>query len=401
MRLRLKKSTTFVSLGLSTLGLVILSGSVFFAMRATPVHAQSAGQRLITVHDRGVESTFVTDKSTLREAFVDDHITLDSHDAVEPGLDEKLVAQDYQVNIYRARPVTVIDGATREKIVTPYQSAERIAKDAGITLYPEDTTTLSRSSDLIGDGAGLQLKINRATLFNLDLYGKVSDVRTQAKTVGDMLKEKNIALGTDGRTSLPASAPITAGMSVRVWKEGKQTITVDEAVPFDTQQIKDADQPLGYHAVQTPGQNGSRKVTYEINIINGQEASRTEIASLTTVEAVKQVEVIGTKLPTPLNPSESQALGHTMMLAAGFGEDQWSCLYNLWNRESGWTTTAGNPSSGAYGIPQALPASKMAVYGADYMTSARTQIAWGLDYIKGRYVSPCGAWASWSVKHWY
>jgi hypothetical protein len=90
-----------------------------------------------------------------------------------------------------------------------------------------------------------------------------------------------------------------------------------------------------------------------------------------------------------------------MMLGYGFGEDQWPCLYNLWMRESGWKTTAGNQSSGAYGIPQALPASKMAVVGPDYLTDAATQITWGLGYVKGRYGTPCGAWSSFQAKGWY
>ena len=122
---------------------------------------------------------------------------------------------------------------------------------------------------------------------------------------------------------------------------------------------------------------------------------------MTTEAAQKQVEIIGAKLPTPTNPSEAQALGKQMMLAAGFGEDQWGCLYNLWMRESGWRTTAGNVSSGAYGIPQSLPASKMAAFGDDYLTNPRTQIAWGLNYIKGRYGTLCGAWSSFQAKGWY
>ena len=77
-------------------------------------------------------------------------------------------------------------------MVTPYQTAERIAQDAGVSLNPEDTTKLERSTDVVGDGAGLQLKIDRATPMVLDLYGKRADIRTQAETVGDMLKEKGI-----------------------------------------------------------------------------------------------------------------------------------------------------------------------------------------------------------------
>ena len=92
-----------------------------------------------------------------------------------------------------------------------------------------------------------------------------------------------------------------------------------------------------------------------------------------------------------------------MMLAAGWGAGQWDALNELWTGESGWRTTADNPSSDAYGIPQSLPGSKMASKGADWKTNPRTQIAWGLDYIKGRYGSPSSALASWKGRspHWY
>ena len=81
--------------------------------------------------------------------------------------------------------------------------------------------------------------------------------------------------------------------------------------------------------------------------------------------------------------------------------EQKQCLVSLWNVESGWNVTATNPSSGAYGIPQALPGSKMASAGADWQTSAATQIRWGLGYIKSVYGSPCGAWGHEQADGWY
>lgn len=84
-----------------------------------------------------------------------------------------------------------------------------------------------------------------------------------------------------------------------------------------------------------------------------------------------------------------------------WGEDQHSCLVDLWNRESGWRHTADNPNSSAYGIPQALPGSKMASAGADWRTNPETQIKWGLKYIDKRYETPCGAWSAFKKKGWY
>jgi resuscitation-promoting factor RpfB len=85
----------------------------------------------------------------------------------------------------------------------------------------------------------------------------------------------------------------------------------------------------------------------------------------------------------------------------GWGSAQFSCLSSLWERESSWQVHAENPSSGAYGIPQALPGSKMSGYGADWRDNAVTQIEWGLSYIDQSYGTPCGAWSAWQSKGWY
>jgi hypothetical protein len=93
----------------------------------------------------------------------------------------------------------------------------------------------------------------------------------------------------------------------------------------------------------------------------------------------------------PPNPGTAQSIAYGLLASFGFSTSQFSCLQSLWNRESGWSYDAENPS-GAYGIPQSLPGSKMASAGADWQTSPRTQIIWGLGYIRDVYGSPCAAW---------
>jgi hypothetical protein len=100
-------------------------------------------------------------------------------------------------------------------------------------------------------------------------------------------------------------------------------------------------------------------------------------------------------------PSGSAQQIAQQMLAARGWAGQFSCLDSLWERESGWNLSAENPSSGAYGIPQALPGSKMASAGADWESDAATQISWGLGYIQGTYGSPCGAWSHEESAGWY
>ena len=89
--------------------------------------------------------------------------------------------------------------------------------------------------------------------------------------------------------------------------------------------------------------------------------------------------------------TDPRSAAHAMLLRQGYGESEWGCLDALWTRESSWSVTAANSSSGAYGIPQALPGEKMATFGADWRTNAVTQIEWGLWYIRASYGSPCGA----------
>lgn len=104
-----------------------------------------------------------------------------------------------------------------------------------------------------------------------------------------------------------------------------------------------------------------------------------------------------------VDPAAAQAYAASRIGAYGWGGDQMDCLIRLWNGESGWRANAYNTSSGAYGIPQSLPASKMSSAGPDWMTNANTQINWGLDYISRSYGSPCTALSKWLSRdpHWY
>jgi hypothetical protein len=125
------------------------------------------------------------------------------------------------------------------------------------------------------------------------------------------------------------------------------------------------------------------------------QAAATEAAS-----AAKPTQTVATQRAA--EPSGSpQQVADQMLGHFGWSSSQLSCLEPLWERESGWDVTAENPSSGAYGIPQALSGSLMASSGPDWQTDAATQIRWGLTYIQGRYGSPCGAWAHEEADGWY
>lgn len=272
------------------------------------VNAQSpnseSGKRLIIVHDAGAEKGLLTRQTTLRQALAEAHIPVDPNDITEPGLDEKLEASSYEVNIYRARPVTIIDGEARIKIMSPYRTAKQIASSAGIMLHDEDITQIKANTDIVAQGTGVRLEITRATEFSLMLYGKKTTAYTQGKTVAAMIKEKGIKLAHDDTVSVPLTTPITTGATVEIWREGVQAVTEEQAVPFAIEKVLDMDHPVGYRAIKTKGELGARLVTYEINAKDGKEIGRKEIQNIVSKQPVKQVELVGNKPSNPLSKSK-------------------------------------------------------------------------------------------------
>jgi len=102
-----------------------------------------------------------------------------------------------------------------------------------------------------------------------------------------------------------------------------------------------------------------------------------------------------------LGTADPKALARALMPQYGISPSEFDCLDNIWSQESGWNVHADNPTSSAYGIPQALPGSKMSSAGADWEDNAETQIRWGLGYIKARYGSACAAWSYKQGAGWY
>jgi len=130
-------------------------------------------------------------------------------------------------------------------------------------------------------------------------------------------------------------------------------------------------------------------------------AAKAEAAKAAKARAAADAAVT-TKAASVTTPSGSpRQIAQRMLGQFGWSSSQFGYLNPLWEHESGWSLTAENPSSGAYGIPQALPGSQMASAGGDWRTNAATQIKWGLTYIQGRYGSPCGAWAHEQADGWY
>ena len=303
---------------------------VVFASVVPTAYAAGAGEKLVMIHDRDTEKGVISRASTLRQVFTEAGIKLDKNDRVEPGLDEPLVADHYQVNIYRARPVVIVDGPVRQLVMSAYQTPKQIAKHAGIELRDEDMADVDFTNDFVGDGASLRMSVDRATPIQLTLYGKTETIYTQAETVQQFVKEKDIVLGKNDDMSLKPDQKITPNLQLSIWRNGKQTMTQEEEIAFPTVKIQDANREVGYKEINTAGVNGKKMVTYEIIMQNGIEVSRIAIQTVVTKEPTKQVETVGTKSTNTFSGSFAEALARLR-----------SC-------EGSYTSNTGNGYYGAY-----------------------------------------------------
>ncbi|WP_460632614.1 aggregation-promoting factor C-terminal-like domain-containing protein [Leifsonia lichenia] len=279
------------------------------------------------------------------------------------------------------------DAATTKAASLRSQSgklAEQLTRSGGselsVRLFLTGNNSVTSSQLLYQLGAVSKLADQASTLFaqataQKNLAASLSQQAAAARTIRDRL-------ATEAKTALDAA------------KAAKQAADA---------QLADQKQ----HATTLYAQLASLKNTeasVEQKYAEGVQAAQEAAAQAAAAAAAAGDGGADGFAPPPgvvVDPAGAQNYASSVLGSYGWGGDQMSCLIRLWNQESGWRTDAYNTSSGAYGIPQALPASKLASAGSDWMTNYRTQINWGLGYISGRYGSPCGAWTHEIGYNWY
>ncbi len=220
--------------------------------------------------------------------------------------------------------------------------------------------------------------------------------------MSDLLHDLDVTLAQPDRVSAPLASRPAAGERIVVQRIVTQRQSVSEPVPYPTQQQDDPGIPSGQTTIVQPGEQGSDAVVYDVVYLDGAVVGRTQVSRTVATPPTPQVMHIGTGAPPPDDVANNQAIARSMLGQYGFGQDQMGCLIQMWNHESGWRATAENANGGAYGIPQSLPGDKMASAGANWRTDPRVQIAWGLQYIKNSYGTPCSAWSTWQAHGgWY
>ncbi|MFJ3087487.1 transglycosylase SLT domain-containing protein [Streptomyces sp. NPDC086838] len=185
-------------------------------------------------------------------------------------------------------------------------------------------------------------------------------------------------------------ADIPAGQQAQVQTASLTQQADAQASAADAAAKKSAEETA---RVQAAKDAKSKKQAAEDKLEREREAKKKEAQERASRSEVRSTSFA---VQSSYTVAEVQAMARQIVPA-----DQFQCFSNIVNHESSWNYRASNPGSGAYGLVQALPGSKMASAGADWMTNPATQIKWGLSYMNGRYQSPCGAWSFWQANHWY
>lgn len=232
-------------------------------------------------------------------------------------------------------------------------------------------------------------------------------------TVKSVLDAGNITLEPGDTVDPALDAEVTESTVITIERAGATLETTDESIAYNTIRKETSSLPEGTEQVQTEGVEGVMETTSLVTRAGDTVVSSNVFASYVKQEPVDEVILVGTgsssassssgasSIGTTVPASDMQQWAHDYLLANGYTEADFTATVYIINHESGWRVNATNAGSGAYGLPQALPGSKMASAGADWATNYQTQLKWFWGYCNSRYGSITGAYNFWTANHWY
>jgi len=386
---------TVSSLALLTLVGIFILGGGSPKLRDTDTHV------VIISHD-DTEQAVPTRERTVADVLKRNTIPINEGDVVEPSLDTEVVTDNFRINVYRAVPVTIVDNGKKTFAYSAATTPRSIVKQAGIEVYPEDTLELIPTQNFLIEGSiGERVVVQRATPVNINIYGTAVQMRTLATTVDELLRERGLKPDSSDSIQPAKNVTITPNMQIFVLRQGQQVVTEEAVVPVVRQVIEDESLSFGTQATRQVGAPGKKLITYLIETKDGVQTRR-NIQEITIQEPVTEIIVRGKAVQIP---SDKQAV----MAAAGIAPGDYAYVDFIVSHESGWCPTKLQgqigycppyapeviPAGLGYGLGQATPGTKMAVYGADWKTSVVTQLKWASAYTKGRY----GTWAA-AYNYW-
>lgn len=357
--------------------------------------AWAGGGKSVSLRIDGQQRRVHTTASTVQGVLKAAHVSVGSHDLVAPDLGSP-ISDGGQIVIDRGHLLHLtVSGVSRDVWVTADSVSEALAQ---LGYGPSELVSVSRSKRL-SDGV-TDIAIGAPKLVLLKVDGQTVAVTTAGPTVLQAIADSGIALGAHDRLSVPRGSAVHDNQVITIQRVTYRTTVEQVSVPYSVERTNDPDSYVGTNSVARAGHNGVSRLTYQLVYVDGRLAGRIHVSTRVLSPPVNEQDRIGTKQATSVSPSEAQQIAAGMVADRSWGDGQFSCLLSLWNKESGWRTDAAN-ASGAYGIPQALPGSKMASAGPDWQHNAMTQISWGLNYIAGVYGTPCSAWAHSQATNWY
>jgi uncharacterized protein YabE (DUF348 family) len=380
-----------------------IHGAVLAGLIAVPVVWNTVDKSVDLVVD-GHARTVHTTAQNVAEVLQGAGYRVTSHDLLAPAASSK-IKDGTRIVLRRGRLLHLnVDGTRTDVWTTAPTVAEALAQ---LGYSSNDFVSVSRARRLPLGATNIAIRTPRLVTVIHD--GQREQVTTTDLTVGQVLADLGITLDANDRLSAARSAPVQAGTTIRIQRVTKRVVTKTRPIPFAITKRRDSTLRIGTTKIVRPGKKGTAQITYAVVYVDGKVVGTTRLKSVVLAKPVPQLERIGTK-PAPVapaaptapapSPGTAKAIARDLMAQRGWGSMQYDCLVSLWDVESGWNVHAANPS-GAYGIPQALPGSKMSTAGPDWQNSATTQIKWGLGYIAGSYGTPCGAWSFWKGHGWY
>ncbi len=373
-------------------------------------HGSSASFRpsdahIVYLYDGGKKQVLDTKALTVGELVHRLGLQLIPQDVVEPTVDTPIVEDNFRINIYRARPVVVVDGDNKTVTLTAQRSPRVVAEDAGLRVKAEDIATFDQGSlkeNIIGE----KVVVSRATPIALNLYGTKVNTYTQAKTVSGLLSEKQIKL-ENGETVNPAlDTPIKSHMPIFILAKGSRVVTVEEPAPIPEQTVSDPSLSFGTTVVRQKGSPGKKLSTYLVTEQKGKPPVRKLIQQAIIEPPVPKIIAKGTTIDIAGDKSG-------LMKSAGISSGDYAFVNYIVSRESGWCPTKaqgewgscpayhGVPPYGGYGLCQSTPGSKMSSAGSDWKTNPITQLRWCSSYAQGTYGGWAGAYNHWLAYHFW
>jgi resuscitation-promoting factor RpfB len=252
---------------------------------------------MVSLYVDGTKKLFSTNATTVGDVLARSNVTIGKNDLVEPSIQTKLNSGQFNINVFRARPVVIVDGQDTYHVLSAYQSPQLLAQAAGLTVYPEDTYKTSVITNFVRSGSlGEQIVITRAKPMSILVDGAIRNIRTQATTVGAAISSADIALGAKDTVSVPQSTPVTPGLTITITRVTEAIVTLTTPIPFQTQTVTDPNLMKGTTQIKTPGANGQTTETFLIHYENGVETGRQPLQLVSQAQPVTQVQVVGTKV---------------------------------------------------------------------------------------------------------